>query len=66
MFHDPIFCVLFVTNCLLWGWAGYAFCQSTHKQKGIDTDPWEFLIPDHLPDEWMHSNPKGKHNGSLN
>jgi hypothetical protein len=45
--------------CALWGWAGYEICQARHKQDGLDVDPWDFIIPDHLPDDWAAPVPGG-------
>jgi hypothetical protein len=45
--------------CSLWAWAGYEICQARHKQDGLDVDPWDFIIPDHLPDDWGAPIPEG-------
>ena len=37
--------VLFALVCVSWGAAGFALCWSTHTQKGIGVDPFEYLVP---------------------
>jgi hypothetical protein len=44
---DPIFNALLLLNLGLWGFVGFQICCMTHRQRGIDTDPWEQVkIPD--------------------
>jgi len=59
---DPWLVVLAVYLVLLGGVGGWAVCQVTHKQRGIEVDRpvWDVLpmppppvvVPDHVPEEW--------------
>jgi hypothetical protein len=59
---DPILAAMVIGLTILSGVAGWAICQVTHKQRGIEVDrpvtdnlpvpPPPVVVPDHVPDEW--------------
>lgn len=61
-YADPMLDALVILCVLLGGIAGWAVCQLTHKQRGIEVDrpitdalpmpPPPVVVPDHVPEEW--------------
>jgi len=59
---DPRLLALVLYVFLLGGIGGWAVCQVTHKQRGIEVDrpitdnlsmpPPPVVVPDHVPEEW--------------
>lgn len=37
---------LVVLTVLLSAWAGFELCKLTHKQRGLDVDDWDIVVPD--------------------
>lgn len=60
---DPWLVVLVIYVFMLGGIGGWAICQVTHKQRGIEVDrpitdnlpmpPPPIVVPDHVPDGWI-------------
>lgn len=60
---DPVLAALVVLVAIFSGIAGWAVCQLSHRQRGLEVDrigPSDFLpmppapviVPDHVPQEW--------------
>lgn len=64
---DPALAALSVYLVVLGCLGGWAFCQVTHRQRGIEVDrpitdvlplpPPPVVVPDHVPDEWVDPEP---------
>jgi len=42
---DPVLVGLVALLAAAAGWAGAEVCRMTHRQRGLDTDAWDVVIP---------------------